>query len=233
MATRGFVHPGLHQSFRLGAIMGTTMNFTNPIEPAAPAPGRAERPRDAKLTPQDWLRGAADLLVEKSIDGVRVDALARQLGVTRGSFYWHFTDRDDLLQRLLQSWKQVQTEQVIAAHGGQPGDAQTVIRELAELPFHGVSARRGGAVELAIRAWARRDDMARTVVDEVDALRLEYIRTIFRALGFDDPQSCHRAFLLYAYMQAESLFRAQGSDADKAARRRFVEQLLTFKSLPF
>lgn len=213
--------------------MTGTMNVTNPVDSPEPPMGRVARPRDAKLTPQDWLRGAADLLVEKSIDAVRVDALARQLGVTRGSFYWHFIDRDDLLQRLLQSWKQVQTEQVIAAHGGQPGDAQTVIRELAELPFHGVSARRGGAVELAIRAWARRDDMARAVVDEVDALRLRYIQGIFRELGFDEPQSHHRAFVLYAYMQAESLFRAQGSEADKAARRRFVEQLLTFKSLPF
>ncbi len=213
--------------------MAGTMNVTNPVDSSEPPVGRVARPRDAKLTPQDWLRGAADLLVEKSIDAVRVDALARQLGVTRGSFYWHFIDRDDLLQRLLQSWKQVQTEQVIAAHSGQPGDAQTVIRELAELPFHGVSARRGGAVELAIRAWARRDDMARAVVDEVDALRLRYIQGTFLELGFDEPQSHHRAFVLYAYMQAESLFRAQGSEADKAARRQFVEQLLTFKSLPF
>lgn len=213
--------------------MGGTMNASPPVFASAPNGKSAARSKDAKLTPQDWLRGAADLLVDKSIDGVRVDALARQLGVTRGSFYWHFADREDLLQRLLQSWKQVQTEQVIAAHGARSGDARTVIRELTELPFHGVSAQRGGAVELAIRAWARRDDMARAVVDEVDALRLRYIQSTFRELGFAEPQSRHRAFVLYAYMQAESLFRAQGTKDDKVARRRFVERLLTSKTLPY
>ena len=187
----------------------------------------------ATLSPGDWLRTAADVLVDKSVEGVRVDVLAKMMKVTRGSFYWHFVDRDDLLNRLLQSWKQTQTEQVIAAHSRQGVTPEVVIQDLAGLPFRGASAQRGGAIELAVRAWARRDESARKVVDEVDAMRLRYIEQTFLRLDFSPDAARHRAFLLYSYMQAESLFRAQGSDAEKASRRAFVEQLLVHKPLPF
>lgn len=67
---------------------------------ASPAAPRAQ------LTPDDWVRAATDLLVTKSIDAVRVDVLAKQLDVTRGSFYWHFKNRDDLLHQVLQDWSE-------------------------------------------------------------------------------------------------------------------------------
>ena len=193
-----------------------------------PAPRRG-RPPGGKgaLTPDDWLRVAADVLVDKSVEGVRVDVLARTLNVTRGSFYWHFVDRDDLLQRLLQSWRLQQTEQVIAASQRQGVSAQGIIHELTGLPMRGDKAQRGGAIELAIRAWARRDPMARAVVDEVDQVRLEYIAQCFRDLGFCSQTARHRAFLLYAYLQSESIFRSLGDAAERAARRAYVETLLT------
>lgn len=191
-------------------------------------PPRRGRPPGGKgaLTPDDWLRVAADVLVDKSVEGVRVDVLARTLNVTRGSFYWHFTDRADLLQRLLQVWRRRQTEQVIAANQRQGVRAQALIHELALLPVRGEKAQRGGAIELAIRAWARRDPMARAVVDEVDRVRLDYITQCFVELGCADGEARHRAFLMYAYMQSESIFRGLGSAEEQAARRAFVEQLL-------
>jgi AcrR family transcriptional regulator len=190
---------------------------------------RRGRPPGGKgsLTPDDWLRVAADVLVDKSVEGVRVDVLARTLNVTRGSFYWHFADRDDLLQRLLQAWRQQQTDQVIAANQRQGVRAQALIHELAGLPMRGEKAQRGGAIELAIRAWARRDAMARAVVDEVDQTRLEYIAQCFRELGFCAQTAGYRAFLLYAYMQSESIFRALGGASERAARRAYIESLLT------
>jgi AcrR family transcriptional regulator len=193
-----------------------------------PAPRRG-RPPGGKgaLTPDDWLRVAADVLVDKSVEGVRVDVLARTLNVTRGSFYWHFIDRDDLLQRLLQKWRLQQTEQVIAANQRQGVTAQGIIHELTGLPMRGDKAQRGGAIELAIRAWARRDPMARAVVDEVDQVRLEYIAQCFRDLGFCSHTARHRAFLLYAYLQSESIFRSLGDETERAERRAYVESLLS------
>ena len=183
---------------------------------------RAPKSERVQLTPEDWVRAATDVLVHKSIDAVRVDVLAKQLEVTRGSFYWHFADRDDLLQRVLVSWREAQTEQIIARYRKEGVEAEALIRELVELPFHGRSAMKGSSVELAIRAWARRDDVARKIVDEVDSKRLAYLEECFLALGFKASDARARAFLLYCYMQSESLFRNQGTATDKAERQQFV-----------
>jgi len=191
----------------------------------------AAEPR-AQLTPADWIAAATALLVHKSIDAVRVDVLAKQMQVTRGSFYWHFTDRDDLLARVLMGWKEAQTEQIIARYRRQGVKAEALIAELVGLPFHGRAAMRGASVELAIRAWARRDDAARAVVDAVDAQRLTYLEECFASLGFAPQAARARAFMLYCYMQSESLFRNQGSAADKAERRRFVARMLTADEAP-
>ena len=68
--------------------------------------------RKTARTPQDWIDAATEVLTERGIDSVRLDALARQLEVTRGSFYWHFRDREELLRRVLQSWRERNTEQL-------------------------------------------------------------------------------------------------------------------------
>jgi AcrR family transcriptional regulator len=200
------------------------MPVISPNKTAPSAEGKAE-PR-AQLTPDDWIKAATELLILKSIDAVRVDVLAKLLNVTRGSFYWHFTDRDDLLKRVLVSWQEAQTEQIIARYQRQGVAAQDLIRELVELPFHGRAAMKGSSVELAIRAWARRDDEARTIVDQVDAKRLAYITECFASLGFSAAEAKARAFVLYCYMQSESLFRNQGTPSDKSERRKFIAQML-------
>jgi len=190
---------------------------------SAPRPPRAER---VQLTPADWIRAATEILIHNGIDAVRVDVLAKQLSVTRGSFYWHFLDRKDLLHHILRTWQEAQTAQIIARYSRQGVQAAALIRELVDLPFHGRSAVRGAYVELAVRAWARRDEMARAAVDEVDAERLAYMEGIFLSLGFDKTSARTRSFMLYCYMQSESLFHNQGSGADKVARRQFVASTL-------
>lgn len=180
----------------------------------------------SQLKPFDWIAAATELLVHKSIDAVRIDVLAKQMGVSRGSFYWHFTDRDDLLKRVLVSWQDAQTEQVISGYRKQGVQAKALISELVALPFHGRAAMKGASVELAIRAWARRDEAARMVVDAVDAKRLTYIEECFVSLGFETASARARAFTLYCYMQSESLFSNQGSEADKTERRRFITRML-------
>lgn len=174
------------------------------------------------MTPGDWIDAATDLLVHRSIDAVRVDVLAKILQVTRGSFYWHFSDRNDLLQQVLSNWREGQTEDIITRYRRKGVSPARVVQELAELPLHGRTAQAGASVELAIRAWARRDEMARMAVDQVDAKRLEYIQGCFASLGFPEAEAKPRAFMLYAYLQSEALLRNQGTPEDKIMRRRFV-----------
>jgi len=184
-----------------------------------------ERTRST-LTPADWIERATLVLTDHGIDAVRVDVLARLLGVTRGSFYWHFKDRDDLLKSVLCAWRTAATEQVIERFERQCEDPRELIKELISLPFRGRSAEHASRIELAIRGWARRDTTARQAVDEVDARRIAYHVQCLKALGFAPQEAQGRAFALYAYEVAESLLSNQGDADDKAYRRAMVERLL-------
>lgn len=210
----------------LGAPRHSTIAFMPtdaPARPAARSPD--ERPRSS-LTPDDWIKSATLLLTDSGVDSVRVDVLAKILGVTRGSFYWHFKDRDDLLRSVLNAWRDAATEQIIVRFESKHADPRSLLKELISLPFRGRSAARAARIELAIRGWARRDAMARQAVDEVDARRISYHAQLFSSLGFDIPEARARAFALYAYEVAESILSNQGSPAQKAERCALVERLL-------
>jgi AcrR family transcriptional regulator len=134
-----------------------------------------------------------------------VDVLAKKLGVTRGSFYWHFKDREDLLRAVLQAWQELATENLTRRLESASTDPQEQLRDVLSLPFRGDSALRASRIELAIRAWARRDAMARQAVDQADAARISYIAQIFSGLGYGLAEARNRALLTYSVNVACSL----------------------------
>jgi AcrR family transcriptional regulator len=199
-------------------------------EPVSDAPPRrrappADSPRSS-LTREQWIDAAMTLLVDGGVDLVRVDVLARQLGVTRGSFYWHFKDRGDLLSQVLQAWRDAATEAVTLRFDGRHVDPEQLIRNIVTLPLRGRSAVRAARVELAIRDWARRDPMAQEAVDEADSSRIAYLAQCFSALGFGISEARHRATVMYAYQVGESLLARQGTAAQKAARNALAADVL-------
>lgn len=194
--------------------------------PRTASSNTSDTPSKTQLTPDDWIRAAAEVLVDKSVDAVRVEVLSKNLGVTRGSFYWHFKDRGELLGQVLHAWRRGATEQVSERFSQRHADPQQLVREIISLPFRGRSALRAARVELAIRDWARRDPTARQAVDEADASRISYIAQCFSALGFGIAEARHRASVLYAYEVGESLLAHQGSAAHKAERSELAVQLL-------
>lgn len=195
---------------------------TPAADPAEP-PGL---PRVA-LTRERWIEAATEVLVDQGIDHVRVDLLATRLGVTRGSFYWHFKDREELLRAVLEAWRDYTTEQLTRRLESAPIDARQQLREVLNLPFRGRAAARTARIELAIRAWARRDATARHAVDASDAARLAYIAQLFSALGFQVAQARSRAAVVYAFIVAQSLAPALDPGSAREARNALVEDLLT------
>ena len=179
------------------------------------------------LTPEAWVEAATDVLVDHGIDHVRVDVLARQLGVTRGSFYWHFRDREDLLRSVLQAWRSRATDQLTRRLSAPGRDARAQLRDVISLPHRGRAAARAARIELAIRAWARRDRMAREAVDEADRQRIDYHRRIFEGLGFGPAEAALRGYVMYAYEVAESVLHRQGEPHDPRQRGAFLERLIT------
>ena len=202
---------------------------TRPVRPPALRRSRAATETAAgrtSLTPETWVEAATTVLIDQGIDHVRVDVLAGQLGVTRGSFYWHFRDREDLLRRVLQTWSERATEQLTRRLESASSDPHEQLRDVISLPFRGRAAARAARIELALRAWARRDDMARQAVDAADAARIGYHAQVFAALGFAAEEAGMRAFLLYSYEVAESLLHRQGTAAQRQQRAAFVERLM-------
>ncbi len=206
---------------RSGAATGSPVGAAASASAVAPAP-------DARSTllPEHWIAAATEVLVDQGIDHVKVDLLATQLGVTRGSFYWHFRDRQDLLRRVLQAWSEATTQQLTKRLETAHTDPLRQLRDVISLPFRGRAAARAARIELAIRAWARRDAMARQAVDDGDAARLAYHTQVFRALGFEDHDAAMRAFILYSYEVAESVLSRQGTAAQKLARSTYIERLV-------
>jgi AcrR family transcriptional regulator len=180
----------------------------------------------SSLGPADWIAAATALLADKGVDAVRVDVLAKRIGVTRGSFYWHFKDRDDLLARVLLAWRDAATEQVISRFERRGASPMELMREVMSLPFRGRAAVEAASIELAIRSWARHDETARQRLDEVDAQRLSYIAQGLTAVGFPIAEARLRAFALYGWQVAESLLQQHGGAAQRSERRAFMEQLL-------
>jgi AcrR family transcriptional regulator len=200
------------------------MPAATPVRPRLRS--RAADPERASLTPEAWIDAATQVLVDQGIDHVRVDVLAGQLGVTRGSFYWHFRDREDLLRRVLAAWRERATEQLTRRLERAHTDPRQQLHDVISLPFRGHAAAQAARIELAIRAWARRDETARAAVDEADAARIAYHVHVFAALGFALPEARSRAFVLYGYEVAESLLHRQGSEEQRRARAQLVEQLV-------
>ena len=200
--------------------------------PSAAAPAAKDAVARASLTPDTWIAAATDVLEHDGIDAVRVDVLAKKLAVTRGSFYWHFRDREDLLRSVLQAWRAAATENLTRRLEGASSDPREQLRDVISLPFRGRSALRASRIELAIRAWARRDDSVRQVADESDAARIGYISQIFSGLGFSPSEARHRALMVYGINVACSQVTPLAHQARQEEWLDFAERLMQGAPLP-
>ncbi|MFM7971322.1 MAG: TetR/AcrR family transcriptional regulator [Betaproteobacteria bacterium] len=184
---------------------------------------RPTKPARGTCTPETWVEAATEVLVDQGIDRVRVDVLAQELGMTRGSFYWHFKDREELLRRVLQAWRNSATEALTQRLERAHTDPREQLQDLVSLPWRGRAAVRAARIELAIRAWGRRDEMAAQVVREADESRLGYIAQVFSALGFGVMDARRRAFILYSSLLGDSLLGELSEHAAVAQRRARLE----------
>lgn len=178
------------------------------------------------LTREDWIHAAQRALVKGGVDAVRVDTLAKELKITRGSFYYHFKGRSELLDGILSDWRARATEDVI----NQLRDAQSSPKEqldrLLELPHHGQTAKEAASIELGIRAWARRDKQARQAIDEVDSHRLSYIEGLLIQIGVSADEAKDRAYLIYAYQVSLSLVHTEIHPEERQQRNLRITRLL-------
>ena len=190
---------------------------------AAPK-ARAAAPREkARLDAAAWIAAALDVLADGGIDAVRVEPLAKTLGVTKGSFYWHFADRRALLDAMLHGWMEGRVAS-IRRQAAERAAPAVVLRELADL-FTRRANIRGLTIELAIRSFARTDEPAAEAVRAVDRARLQSAVQLFVGLGWPRAKAQSRGILFYSYLFGQSLLDPQV--VPPADREKAIDALLT------
>lgn len=152
-----------------------------------------------RLSRSDWILAGFRALVSGGPDAIRVEALARDLAATKGSFYWHFKDLRDLHGAMLQAWETLASTEVTAAARRpdlSPRDrVLLLVDRVAAIP----AAESGGqAVEPAMRDWGRTDPLAREVLERVDARRLADLRDFLGETGLTFMQAAEAAVRFYA-----------------------------------
>ncbi|HEY2948122.1 MAG TPA: TetR/AcrR family transcriptional regulator [Micromonosporaceae bacterium] len=148
--------------------------------------------RKRRLTAADWARAALDAIGEQGLAGVAVEPLAVRLGATKGSFYWHFANRDALLSAALAVWDETHTEGIIRAVQAEP-DPAARLRSL----FVGVTASPLAPIEVNLLAVADHPLVAPTMRRAV-ARRIAYVTSLFAALGFAPDEAARRGVLAYS-----------------------------------
>jgi AcrR family transcriptional regulator len=141
-----------------------------------------------------WVHAALQALAAGGPDAVRVENLAVSLGVSKGGFYWHFADRQALLEEMLDTWEKTGTEDIIARVASQPGDARAKLQKLFDI----TSSPEGLAVELAVRDWSRRDGDVAGRLRRADNRRMTFVRSLFGEFCADEDDVEVRSMMSYS-----------------------------------
>ncbi|MGH9729629.1 MAG: TetR/AcrR family transcriptional regulator [Candidatus Acidiferrales bacterium] len=136
------------------------------------------------LERSDWVRAATEMLATEGRDAVRVENLAKKLRISKGSFYWHFRDRDDLLAAIFEAWESAEVDWNVeeAEVHRDPAGRWAALLEL-------LSRQSRRSLDVAIFSWAREDEKLGRHVREVEKRRASHLEQVFREIGFTPAQA--------------------------------------------
>jgi len=173
--------------------------------------------RTSRVSKQQWLAKALEVFIQKGEPGINIELLAREIGVAKAGFYWHFKDRADLLLQLLDYWSDEYTGVItnnVAVLELPAAERLLAIMEMIE--EHDLAG-----LDLHFHVWARKDAKVARQVQKVIRERLDYLRNTFAELGFGGDELEMRARLVLAYEANESLmFRFKTRGQVKRLRQR-------------
>jgi AcrR family transcriptional regulator len=170
-----------------------------------------------------WIDAGLRALAAGGPDAVRIEVLARSLGVTRGGFYGQFQNRDALLEAMLDTWEQSATDEVVDQVERSGGDARIKIRRAGALSFSEALL----PIDLAVRDWSRRDAAVAERLRRVDNRRMAYLRSLFATFCRDEAEIEGRSVLAFSLAIGNHFMAADHGAHDRAeAIELAVRQLL-------
>ena len=183
------------------------------------------RNNNKRVSKNQWLAKALEALESGGIEAVKIERLAKALGISRSGFYWHFKNRQDLLDHLLDYWVREYTGIVTDNPDVMKLDPEK--RLLASMEM--IRDKHLGKYDLAMTSWANSDSKIRKVVNEVVKIRLDYLRTIFSELGFTGDELEMRSRLFVCYHSWEDTVFPDLSDQQHSKLQKLRYQYLIQK----
>ena len=172
--------------------------------------------KSTRYSRNEFLARSLEVLSREGEAKLRIDRLVGQLGVTKGSFYWHFENRADFVRSLAGYWALSSTQVVIddiEAMEGSPEDRLfSLMRRISrqDLADH----------DLAMRNWAFHEPEVATIVRKVDRMRLTFVRSLFKEMGFegDELETRTRVFVTALSLERGILVREPNGRRSRALR---------------
>ncbi len=172
-----------------------------------------------RLTPDDWHKAGLTALAASGPEALKAEPLARALGTTKGSFYWHFADVPAFRAALLTYWADTANLAL-----DPPGDRRGAVAQLHDLVKDGFADKAGA--EPAIRAWARSDAAAAQAVAELDQQRLAHLQALLATIGVTNPDI---ARMLYAARIGMGQIRAGSGAENDSSLDTLVDLVLALR----
>ena len=177
-------------------------------------------------TPRNrWIEEGLSALAAGGPDAVRIESLAHALGVSKGGFYWHFKDRQALLDEMLDAWERTWVDEVIETVEAENEDARSRLRRLFALAL--ASGGEVLKIELAIRNWARHDKAVAKRLKRVDNRRMDYMRSLFGAICEDDDEVEARCLLTFSLFIGSPFITADHGRRSRAQTLELALKRLT------
>ena len=174
-----------------------------------------------QLSAKDWLDQGLKTLAESGFTALKAEPLAKAMGVSRGSFYWHFADVGAYHAAILKHWRDVAAEQIIANVEASSKDDSPLLLLLRR------SFSSKPALENAVRTWATLDPVARTAVQAMDRRRLSYVESLFERSGVAPGLARSRAQIFYwAFLG----FALSDKPLPRARQQAVLDELLRMAS---
>ncbi len=188
---------------------------------------KSRAPASSRLTRADWINAAIEVMVDSSVEQVRVERLAVALKVSKGSFYWHFRTREELLKAVLEQWADQATFGIQERLDQEEPRADQRLLRYLQLPFRSPAAVRAADLEIAILGWARRSSQAMRAAARVDRERVTHIAQIFLEMGFGNDEAVLRAHQTYACIRYLALRRDLDAPERRVLARQFQAALVS------
>lgn len=145
-----------------------------------------------------WIEAGFQMLSEGGIDSVRVDRISKKIGLTRGSFYWHFKSRAEFLDAMLELWHKKGTSDIIALVEQEKDNPNNRLSALLNLTAKGADARYGGKfAEMAIRIWGKSNPKVAAAVKQIDAERIQFVHKLLNEMQVEPALASFLAEIIY------------------------------------